>query len=82
MKLCHVSLQVQKKKGNFKQCLEIKEENTVIQQNLSHGGALVHMDVSLNYLNQGKDKHSKKITCRNQNTKSFVKNISETRKFL
>ncbi|GBM62600.1 hypothetical protein AVEN_243344-1 [Araneus ventricosus] len=37
---------------NFEQCPESGEENLVTHQKLSHGGALVHTDALLNYLEQ------------------------------
>ncbi|GBN05047.1 hypothetical protein AVEN_250570-1, partial [Araneus ventricosus] len=37
---------------NFEECPESDEENLVIHQKLSHGGALVHNEALLNYLEQ------------------------------
>ncbi|GBM44913.1 hypothetical protein AVEN_94517-1 [Araneus ventricosus] len=37
---------------NFEECPESDVENLVVHQKLSHGGALVHTEALLNYLEQ------------------------------
>ncbi|GBO05653.1 hypothetical protein AVEN_74278-1 [Araneus ventricosus] len=41
---------------DFEECPESDDENLVVHQKLSHGGALVHTEALLNYLEQKKMK--------------------------
>ncbi|GBL86889.1 hypothetical protein AVEN_218641-1 [Araneus ventricosus] len=57
---------------NFEECPESDEENLVTQQKLSHGDALVHTEVSFNYLEQEDESTpAEKMILRNLRSKIY-----------
>ncbi|GBO02599.1 hypothetical protein AVEN_273299-1, partial [Araneus ventricosus] len=60
--------------SNFEKCPESDEENLVTQQKLSHGDAIVHTEVLLNYLEQEDESTlAEKIMLRN--LRSIIRRI-------
>ncbi|GBM52106.1 hypothetical protein AVEN_44740-1, partial [Araneus ventricosus] len=63
---------------NFEECPESDEDNLVTHQKLSHGGALVHTEALLNYLEQEDESTpTEKMILRNLSSSIIHRRVNE-----